>query len=227
MTSTANMAFTPLPPTQNQLSCQAQPKQDTEALQKRPFTKGSSLVSERGHLRVAWFILSSQINCSQVKNCINYLQSQPQTRESISNLTTRQSLRHPQTLHQKDCLLNGPKGQVLLLAEGWSVWLPRAKCWGSGKWVECVFPRQSSTQNRQLQELLHRVTPVGTEGSCLPHLWDTSTNSHGCTIVKHQFHLYQGLWQGYQAYSSFSWPSQEAEPKHPMIFFPLSISENH
>lgn len=51
MTSTANMDFTPLPPTQKQCSYQAQLKQDVQhyknhCLQKDP----SSLVSQRGDL---------------------------------------------------------------------------------------------------------------------------------------------------------------------------------
>ena len=95
------MAFTPLPPTQNQLSCQAQPKQDPEALQKWPFTKGSSFISERGHLRLAWCIFIYKSIVPNWRTALIPCNHNHRHEKAISNVTTWQSPRHPQTYIQR------------------------------------------------------------------------------------------------------------------------------
>lgn len=118
---------------------------------------------------------------------------------------------------EKFAFLHGSRGQLLLLAESCSAWFHRAKCLGCGKWAGCIFPSKLSCQNRQLQEPLQTAAPARTECDCHPHQRDTST-------VKHQLCLCLHLWQEYEASPSFSWPSQQAEPKHHVILpslFPL------
>ena len=144
------MAFTPLPPTQNQLSCQAQPKQDPEALQKWPFTKGSSFISERGHLRLAWCIFIYKSIVPNWRTALIPCNHNHRHEKANSNLATWQSPRHPQTLHQKT-----------------DFWMDqRARC---GCWLRAAQPG-SPEQNAEavgsgLSVFFQRSPPVRT-GSC-------------------------------------------------------------